>query len=159
MTNQPSLSQLLIPIIPPDACPTGTTVDILNFNNQQYLGQATIDIPGLVDFNPATIIQIQEEQQAQQDEIDALNPLVKTANVALSTGDQNIPIVFSSAKPDLNYYMVVEINDTAGGTSTDGFGWSVIAGTKSTTGISLRFIGIQASQDSFNYFAVSYPTF
>lgn len=141
---------LIVPMIPPGVCFQGTTTEILNQYGQQIIGQALIDVPGLGDVTPAQILALQEEDIRLQNEIDALSIDVRSGTIPITTGDNNIPIVFVTPLPDANYSISIEFIDGAGA-GTTAPGWAVVGGTKNASGVTIRCYDIVAAVTDFFY--------
>lgn len=149
MDNAAAPVKIDYPVIPPGYCFSGSDRDKFNQLITQFLANGVINIPGFGQVTPQEIAQLNARVQELQNEIDALDPQVRTATVPLNTGDNNYVITFSEAMPSTNYTISIEINDTGAGTAAPS--WAVVSGTKSTTGVTLRFFDIAAAQTSFTY--------
>lgn len=152
--NQDSLVSLTIPIIPSSVCFTGNTTDILNQFSQQYLNNATIDIPGLGLVTPAQIIQLQEDVVNLQNEIDALPIATRNGNQVIATGDNTYSIAFGEAMPSALYDVSINFIATTG-VGTTAFSWSLV-GTPTSSGFSVRTYDIVADIGSFNWVVRQY---
>jgi hypothetical protein len=151
MNNQDSAAQLTIPIIPDTVCFQGTNTQILNQAFQQYLANATINIPGLGDVTPAEIAQINATLIQLQNEIDALPVENRSGTQAIATGDNNYTITFGTNMPNANYSVGVEFVATVGNATTS-FGWSLVGG-KNASGFTVRCYDIPSDIASFNWSA------
>lgn len=157
MDNLESSPQLLIPQIPATECPKGTLTEIINYFFQTYLAQATINIPGLGDVTPEQIQQIQDELINLANKIDAIQSNVRSGTSPLTTGDTDVQITFSQAMPSPDYDIHVELIDAAG-TGATATSWAVVGGTKTTTGMKIRFYDVHAAITSFNWSVRQIPT-
>lgn len=151
MLNQDALPQILFPVIPSGACFRGTQAEIFNQLITLYLNQAVINIAGLGDVTPAQIAAINAELISLQNQINAITLDVRSGNVPITTGDNNVPIVFSTPMPDADYDIVIEFIDTAGSFTAASPGWAVVGGTKLATGVTIRTYNIPADIPSFDY--------
>lgn len=153
MDNLDSSPQLLIPLIPDSDCPKGTLVEVMNYFFQTYLAQATINVPGIGDVTPQEITTLKDRLTEIENKIAALNFNVRSETIAFNgTGNLTINVAFTTALPDNNYSINIELNSTDSITSASGL-WYVVDGTKSDTGFTIRFIGITSSTTSFTYTA------
>ena len=150
MDNTDSAPQLVIPTIPASECPKGDLVTVLNYIFQKYLGQAVINIPGLGDVTPAEIANLQAEDISLQSQIDAINGATRFGSGAVAAGDTTVAIAFAPNMPTSSYSVNIELNDTAG-VATHAVGWAIVTGTKTSSGISIRFLDIPASITTFNW--------
>lgn len=150
MDNVNSSPTLIIPTIPDGDCPKGTLVQVLNYIFQTYLGQATINIPGLGDVTPAEIANLQAADISLQSQINAIVGATRTGSSAVAAGDSSVAIAFSSAMPNSNYSINIEFFDTSTG-ATAAFSWAVMTGTKTQTGVTIRCVDIPATITTFNY--------
>lgn len=153
MLNQDSLPQILFPTVDPSFCPKGDWAAVLNQYQQKYLNQAVINIPGLGDVTPAQIAAINATLISLQNQIDAITLDVRSGNVPITTGDNNVPIVFATPMPSADYDIVIEFIDTTGSFTGASPGWAVVGGTKLATGITIRTYNIPADILSFDYTA------
>jgi hypothetical protein len=141
MNNQSSPAQLLFPTVPANYCPEGRWSDIFNSFIQLYLNNGTVNIPGLGEVTPAEIATINQELQDLQNQYDALTSNVRSGKItSITTGAAFVtPIVFSTPMPTANYQIYVEfVSTTTGGTGDTPQYWSIVTGTKTATGFSLR---------------------
>lgn len=155
MDNQAAPATIQFPSIPPGTCFTGTSSQQFQQLIDGTLSNAIIDIPGFGEVTPAEIAQLQADVQRLQNEIDALNPQIRTDTVALSTGDNNYVITFSEALPTTNYTINIEIIDTSG-TGTTAVSWALVGSTKATTGMTIRVYDATSAQSSFVYYCKNY---
>ena len=151
------MPQLQIPEIPTTECPKGNVAAIFNYFFQNYLGRATINIPGLGDVTPEKIQEIEEELQDIQNQIDALDINVRSGTVSIAINDNNYSVAFTSPMPDANYSLEIEFVSAAG-TASAAPGWAIVSGTKTAAGFQLRAIDITADITSFFYTARQIPT-
>ena len=132
--------------------------EVFNYFFQQYLGQATINIPGLGDVTPAEIEALQNKDIQLENQINALQINVRSGNgIALPSGNNTVPIVFTSAMPNNSYSIAIEFVD-ASGTANQDCSWAVVGGTKLDAGISIRFIDVPSGINTFNYTVRQIPT-
>jgi hypothetical protein len=150
MNNQSSPAQLLFPTVPANYCPEGKWSDILNSFIQLYLNNGTVNIPGLGQVTPQqiatinqNILDLQNEYtalQAQVNAIPATTVYSRTGTITsptLAVGVVVYPITFSSALPSANYVINVQF-DSSSTTSATPQNYTIISGTKTTTGFSLK---------------------
>jgi|688.fasta_scaffold485599_1 hypothetical protein len=105
MDNQASSPQIIFPNVPDDFCPAGNWTQILQEFIDEVLANGTINVPGLGDVTPQEIQNINDQLTALQNQIDALSQVqIKRGSVTgLLTGDNIVPVSFSSAFPDSQY--------------------------------------------------------
>lgn len=151
MLNQDSLGQILFPVIPTGACFRGTQSEIFNQLIQLYLNQAVINIPGLGDVTPAQIATINATLIDLQNQINAITLDVRSGTVPLTTGDNNVPIVFTTPMPNADYDVVIELVDAAGSFTAASPGWAIVGGTKLASGVTIRAYNIPADITEFYY--------
>lgn len=140
MNNQSSPAQLLFPTVPANYCPEGRWSDIFNSFIQLYLNNGTVNIPGLGEVTPAEIATINQELQDLQNQYDALTSNVRSGTITpIGTTTQVTPITFSTPMPTANYQIYIEFVSTQTGASGGApQAWSIVTGTKLTTGFTLR---------------------
>ena len=176
MDNQDSSPALTFPNVPIDFCPTGNWSEILQEFIDVVLVNGTINVPGLGDVTPEQIAQIEEDLADQQNQIDALetlvatetaaidarldvleaNPVVKvrSGNVAVSSGDTTtLGIAFSSVLPT-NVYGVSLTPVYASGTPLTTPLFSLVTGSKTTAGFTVRVDNNIAEITSLDWMAV-----
>ena len=149
MTNTSTSPQLNIPTIPATDCPKGNVAEVFNYFFQQYLGQATINIPGLGEVTPSEILSLQEKDIDLQNQIDALQINVRSGSGVLTTGDQNITINFSTPMPNNSYSINIELVGTGG--TADAACWQVVDTTKLAGQVTIRFLDVPSQMTAFNY--------
>jgi len=147
MDNLESSPQLLIPTIPATDCPPGNIAAVFNYFFQNYMGQATINVPGLGDVTPAEIVALQQADITLKSQIDAISGSVRSGTLAVVATDSTVAVSFATM-PSANYSILIELSDT-GGVGTAPAGWAVVSGTKTSTSFSIRFTDIPASGTSF----------
>jgi len=141
MNNQSSPAQLLFPTVPANYCPEGRWSDIFNSFIQLYLNNGTVNIPGLGEVTPFEIATINQELLDLQNQYDALTSNVRSGTItSISNGAAFVtPIVFSTPMPTANYQIYVEfVSTTTASTGDAPQYWSIVTGTKTATGFSLR---------------------
>jgi hypothetical protein len=170
--NQDSSPALTFPNVPIDFCPTGNWSEILQEFIDVVLVNGTINLPGLGDVTPEQIAQINETLADQQNQIDALeaegvaldaridvlesNPVVKvrSGNVAVASGDTTtLGISFSSVLPT-NVYGVSLTPVYASGTPLTTPLFSLVTGSKTTAGFTVRVDNNIAEITSLDWMAV-----
>lgn len=156
MDNQDSSPALTFPNVPDDFCPTGNWQNVFQVFIDEVLANGTINVPGLGDVTPAQINQINEDLADQQNQIDALVTDVNALDVRIDTlearpvinarygnigsvptGD-SIQTASFAALPSANYGISItpNCNATIGASATPLF--ALVAGSKTTTGFSIR---------------------
>jgi len=137
MQNQSSPAQLLFPTVPANYCPEGRWSDIFNSFIQLYLNNGTVNIPGLNQVTPAQIATIQQNILNLQNEYNALAINTRTGSITSpATGFQTQTVTFTTPMPNNTYTInVVFVNDGTATTAPASF-WSLVAGSKTTTGFS-----------------------
>ena len=117
-------------------------------------------MPGLGDVTPAEINQINETLADQQNQIDALEenvgPLVtvRYGNITISTGDTaSVGVTFSSEMPSAEYHVsLTPIYSTGSPASAPLF--SVVSGSKTVSGFTIRIDNNIASITSLDWMAI-----
>jgi len=160
MDNADSSPAITFPNVPDDFCPTGNWQNVFQVFIDEVLSNGTILVPGLGDVTPAEINQINETLQSQQNQIDALDEqvgakiTVRYDNVAISTGDTaSIGITFSSEMPSAEYHVsLTPIYST--GTPAAAPLFSVVSGSKTVAGFTIRIDNNLASITSLDWMAI-----
>jgi hypothetical protein len=160
MDNADSAPAITFPNVPDDFCPTGNWQNVFQVFIDEVLSNGTILVPGLGDVTPAEINQINETLADQQNQIDALEenvgPLVtvRYGNVPIGINDTaSIGITFSSEMPTANYHVsLTPIYSTGAPTTTPLY--SVITGTKTVSGFSIRVDNNIAMITSLDWMAI-----
>ena len=163
MDNTDSSPALTFPNVPDDFCPAGNWQNIFQIFIDEVLANGTINVPGLGDVTSQQIAQINEDLSDQQNQISALNtrvdslePAVKAKYGTLSgvpTLD-SIQTVSFAALPTANYGISITpiCNATILVQPTPLF--SLVAGSKTTTGFSIRIENNIAEITSVDWMAV-----
>lgn len=125
-------------------------MEVLNYIFQTYLGQATINIPGLGDVTPAEIAALQATDISLQSQIDAIRGAVRYGTGTAATGDSSVVVTFTEAMPTALYDIHIELVDSSTG-ATAACSWSTLA--KTTAGFTVRLIDIPATITSFFFSA------
>ena len=159
--NQDSSPALTFPNVPDDFCPTGNWQNVFQAFIDEVLSNGTILVPGLGDVTPAEINQINETLADQQNQIDALEenvgPLVTVQYgtiTPLAAGDTaSIGVTFTSEMPTANYHVsLTPIYSTGTPAATPLY--SVITGTKTVSGFTVRVDNNIASITSLDWMAI-----
>lgn len=163
MDNSDSSPALTFPNVPDDFCPTGDWQNVFQAFIDEVLSNGTILVPGLGDVTPAQIASINDQLQSQQNQInsldtrvDALEPAVKARYGTLTsvvTGD-SVRTVSFAALPSANYGISITpiCNATILAQPTPLF--SLVSGSKTTTGFSIRIENNIAEITSVDWMAV-----
>jgi len=139
MQNQSSPVQILSPVIPSSWCPSGSFADIFNSYNQLYLNNSTVNIPGLNQVTPQQIQTINQNIQNLQNTINAFAGRSGSISPLPGTGPQVTPISFSTPMPNANYQIYIEFqSSTTTATGSTSQYWSIVSGTKTVNGFTLR---------------------
>ena len=141
MQNQSSPAQLLFPTVPSNYCPEGKWSDIFNSFIQLYLNNGTVNIPGLGQVTPAQITTINQNIQNLQNQYNALAINNRSGSISPLPGTniQVTPITFSTPMPNANYQIYIEFqSSTATAQGSTSQYWSIVSGTKTTSGFTLR---------------------
>jgi hypothetical protein len=160
MDNADSAPAITFPNVPDDFCPTGNWQNVFQVFIDEVLSNGTILVPGLGDVTPAEINQINETLADQQNQIDALDEqvgakiTVRYGNVAISTGDTaSIGVTFSSEMPSAGYHVsLTPIYST--GTPAAAPLFSVVSGSKTVAGFTIRIDNNIASITSLDWMAI-----
>jgi hypothetical protein len=160
MDNSDSSPAITFPNVPDDFCPTGNWQNVFQQFIDEVLSNGTILVPGLGDVTPAEINQINETLADQQNQIDALEeqvgPLVtvRYGNVAIIAGDTaSIGVTFSSEMPSAAYHVSLT-PIYASGTPAAAPLFSVVSGTKTVSGFTIRIDNNIASITSLDWMAI-----
>jgi hypothetical protein len=165
MDNQDSSPALIFPNVPIDFCPTGNWSEILQEFIDVVLVNGTINVPGLGDVTPEQIAAINQTLTDQQNQIDALetdvtalqaNPVVTVRYGTITgvvTGD-SVRTVSFTALPSATYGISITpvCSATILAQATPLF--SLNAGSKTTTGFSIRIENNIAEITSVDWMAV-----
>jgi hypothetical protein len=163
MDNQSSSPALTFPNVPDDFCPTGNWQSVFQQFIDEVLTNGTINVPGLGDVTPAQVAQINENLADQQTQItaldtrvDALEPAVK-ARYGVITGvpvGDSVQTVSFAALPSATYGISITpiCNATILVQPTPLF--ALVAGSKTTTGFSIRIENNIAEITSVDWMAV-----
>jgi len=169
MDNQDSSPALTFPNVPDDFCPTGNWQNVFQVFIDEVLANGTINVPGLGDVTPSQIAQINEDLADQQAQISANTtnianlttqvnaiPVVKVRYgtvTGIPTGD-SIQTVSFAALPAATYGVSITpiCNATILVQPTPLF--SLVAGSKTTTGFSIRIENNIAEITSVDWMAV-----
>ena len=176
MDNQDSSPALTFPNVPDDFCPTGNWQNVFQIFIDEVLANGTINVPGLGDVTPSQIAQINEDLADQQTQINALDTRVDTVETnvtnlttqvnaipvvkvrygtitAIPTGD-SIQTASFAALPAATYGVSITpiCNATILVQPTPLF--SLVAGSKTTTGFSIRIENNIAEITSVDWMAV-----
>jgi hypothetical protein len=160
MDNADSAPAITFPNVPDDFCPTGNWQNVFQVFIDEVLSNGTILVPGLGDVTPAEINQINLTLADQQNQIDALEeevgPLVtvRYGNVTIIAGDTaSIGVTFSSEMPSAEYHVsLTPIYST--GTPAAAPLFSVVSGTKTVSGFTIRIDNNIASITSLDWMAI-----
>jgi len=160
MDNADSSPAITFPNVPDDFCPTGNWQSVFQQFIDEVLSNGTILVPGLGDVTPAEINQINETLDDQQNQIDALEenvgPLVtvRYGNIVIATGDTaSTGITFTSEMPTANYHVsLTPIYSTGTPASTPLY--SVVSGSKTVAGFTVRIDNNIASITSLDWMAI-----
>lgn len=160
MDNADSSPAITFPNVPDDFCPIGNWQNVFQQFIDEVLSNGTILVPGLGDVTPAEINQINETLADQQNQIDALDEqvgakiTVRYGNVTISTGDTaSIGITFSSEMPSAGYHVsLTPIYST--GTPAAAPLFSVVSGSKTVAGFTIRIDNNLASITSLDWMAI-----
>ncbi len=172
MDNQSSSPALIFPNVPIDFCPTGNWSEILQEFIDVVLVNGTINVPGLGDVTPEQITQIQEDLADQQNQIDALeaqdtaidlridaleaNPVVKARYGTITsvvTGDSIRTVTFAELPSTTYGVSITPICDATILLQPTPL-FSLSAGSKTTTGFSIRIENNIAEITSVEWMAV-----
>ena len=169
MDNQDSSPALTFPNVPDDFCPAGNWQNVFQVFIDEVLSNGTINVPGLGDVTPQQIAQINEDLADQQTQITALDTRVDTLETTVAaiptvkvkygtvtgvpTGD-SIQTVSFAALPAATYGVSITpiCNATILVQPTPLF--SLVAGSKTTTGFSIRIENNIAEITSVDWMAV-----
>ena len=170
--NQDSSPALTFPNVPIDFCPTGNWPEILQEFIDVVLVNGTINVPGLGDINPEEITKITEEindiynqiellqaeDVAIEARIDALeaNPVVtvRTGTLAVASGDTTtLGIAFITPMPT-NTYGVSLTPVYASGTPATTPLFTLVDGSKTISGFTVRVDNNIASITKLDWMAV-----
>jgi hypothetical protein len=163
MDNADSNPALTFPNVPDDFCPIGNWQNVFQSFIDEVLSNGTILVPGLGDVTPQQITQINQTLANQQNEIDALEVRVTALEPAVKVRSgvvtgviplDSTPTVTFAALPDANYSVSITpvCNGTIGGHATPLF--SLNAGSKTTTGFSIRIENNIAEITSIEWMAI-----
>jgi hypothetical protein len=160
MDNADSAPAITFPNVPDDFCPTGNWQNVFQVFIDEVLSNGTILVPGLGDVTPAEINQINETLADQQNQIDALEeevgPLVtvRYGNVTIIAGDTaSIGVTFSSEMPSAAYHVSLTPIYSAGTPAAAPL-FSVVSGTKTVSGFTIRIDNNIASITSLDWMAI-----
>ena len=169
MDNQDSSPALTFPNVPDDFCPAGNWQNIFQIFIDEVLSNGTINVPGLGDVTPQQIQQINEDLADQQTQISALDTRVDTLETTVGaipvvnvrygtvtsvvTGD-SVRTVSFPVLPTATYGISITpiCNATILAQPTPLF--SLVAGSKTTTGFSIRIENNIAEITSVDWMAV-----
>lgn len=154
MDNQSAPASFNFGTIPAGTCFPGNMRDKFQQLIDQILNNGTVSID-ITEEIYDEISALSARIQDVQNQIDALDPEVRTDSIPLIVGDNNYVITFATAMPDADYTINIEIIDAAG-TGTAGATWAVVGDTKTSTGVTLRFYDVAAAQTSFTYIVKNY---
>ena len=160
MQNQSSPVQILSPVIPSSWCPSGSFADIFNSYNQLYLNNSTVNIPGLNQITPQQIQTINQNIQNLQNTINAFAGRTGSISPLPGINAQVTPIAFSTPMPNANYQIYIEFqSSTATASGSTSQYWSIVSGTKTVNGFTLRtqYVGNDAIT-AINWQVSSIPT-
>lgn len=169
MDNQSSSPALTFPNVPDDFCPTGNWQNVFQVFIDEVLANGTINVPGLGDVTPQQIAQINEDLADQQTQISA-----NTTNITnLTTQVNAIPVVnarYGTVTTVVTGDSVRTVTFTALPSATYGVSitpicnatilvqptplFSLVAGSKTTTGFSIRIENNIAEITSVDWMAV-----
>lgn len=145
------MAQLLIPLIPKSVCFSGTDTDKFNQAFQQYLANATVNIPGAGLVTPAQIALLNEQIIQINNAILALPVENRSGNQVIAVGDNNYTISFAANMPSI-YYSVDIMFVALVGNATAGATWSIV-GTPNASGFTVRCYDVPADITSFSWSA------
>jgi hypothetical protein len=169
MDNQDSSPALVFPNVPDDFCPTGNWQNVFQQFIDEVLANGTIDVPGLGDVTPEQIAALSQQIAILTDQVTDISdevatlttevnaiPVVNTRYgniISVVTGDSVRTVTFT-ALPSTNYGISITpvCNATIGTQATPLF--ALVAGSKTTTGFSIRIENNIAEITSIDWMAV-----
>jgi hypothetical protein len=169
MDNQDSSPALTFPNVPDDFCPTGNWQNVFQSFIDDVLSNGTINVPGLGDVTPEQIAALSQQIAILTDQVTDLSGEVATLTTEVNaipvvntrygtidtvvTGDSVRTVTFT-ALPTSNYGISITpiCNATIGAQATPLF--ALVAGSKTTTGFSIRIENNIAEIISIDWMAV-----